>query len=283
LLQDLQTWETTQPTIDLIELTEFTRLLIGLIERRNSLRGTVEPVATKTELCHMIESLVDQARKILTFVLGQLRTLRELIDFVPKEREDFLHFLPRQELQAIDEEGEYHNLVKEIGDVSLFLNDSLLHFQKTILEDVQLLARYLTLINQIYLLQPLRPEIVRLSRRLNQLQFLKRRATYRGPVFLENLLLRLVQTKFKRVVTLANRSLDEARQLGDRETVAQNPVPQRNRPVQSAEVPSQQQNPLQLPVAEAGVSRSDSITDFPVIVTLTHPEQGWEFSNVIFQ
>jgi hypothetical protein len=159
----------------------------------------------------MIESLVDQARKILTFVLGQLRTLRELIDFVPKEREDFLHFLPRQELQAIDEEGEYHNLVKEIGDVSLFLNDSLLHFQKTILEDIQSLARYLTLVNQIYPLQPLRPEIVRLSRWLNQLQFLKRRATYSGPVFLENLLLLLVQTKFKRVVTLANRSLDEAR------------------------------------------------------------------------
>jgi hypothetical protein len=150
-------------------------------------------------------------RKILTFVLGQLRTLQELIDFVPKEREDFLHFLPRQELQAIDEEGEYHNLVKEIGDVSLFLNDSLLHFQKTILEDIQSLARYLTLVNQIYPLQPLRPEIVRLSRWLNQLQFLKRRATYSGPVFLENLLLLLVQTKFKRVVTLANRSLDEAR------------------------------------------------------------------------
>ena len=178
LLQDLQAWETTQPPINLIELTEFTRLLIGLIERRNWLRGTAEPVATKTELCHMIESLVDQARKILTFVLGQLRTLQELIDFVPKEREDFLHFLPRQELQAIDEEGEYHNLVKEIGDVSLFLNDSLLHFQKTILEDIQSLARYLTLVNQIYPLQPLRPEIVRLSRWLNQLQFLKRRATY---------------------------------------------------------------------------------------------------------
>lgn len=274
LLQDLQAWETKQPTINLIELTELTRLLIGLIERKNSLRGTAEPVATKSELCHMVESLVDKARKILTFVLGQLRSLQELIDFVPKEREDFLHFLPRKELQAIDEEGEYHNLVKEIGDVSLFLNDSFLHFQKTILEDIQSLAFYLTLINQVYPLQPLRPEIVRLSRKLNQLQLLKRRAAYSGPVFLENILLRLVQTKFKRVVALVNRSSEEFRQLGDRETVVQNPVPQRNRPVRSAEGTSQQTNPLQLTVSEAEVSRSDSITDFTVIVTPTHPERS---------
>jgi hypothetical protein len=52
----------------------------------------------------MKETLVDQARKTLTFVLGHFRTLQELIDFVPKERENFLNYLPRQELQAIDEE-----------------------------------------------------------------------------------------------------------------------------------------------------------------------------------
>jgi hypothetical protein len=225
LLQDLQAWETKQPTINLIELTELTRLLIGLLERKNLLEGTAEPVATESELHHLVEILVDQARKILTFVLGQLHCLQELIVCVPKDGEDFLHFLPRKELQDIDEEGDYHSLVKEIGDVSFSLNKSLLHFQKTILEDIQALALYLTLINRLYPLQSLRPEIIKLSRRLNQLQLVKKRAAYNEPVLLENILLRVVQAKFRRVVALANQPSEEVRLLGDRETAVQNSAP----------------------------------------------------------
>ncbi len=78
-----------------------------------------------------------------------------------KEGEKFLHFSPRKELQEIDEEGDYHNFVKEVGDTSFFLKESLLNFRKIFLENIQTLGTYLTEINKIY--PVLRSEIARLS------------------------------------------------------------------------------------------------------------------------
>jgi hypothetical protein len=53
----------------------------------------------------LVKTFVEQARTILTFILGQIHSLHELLAFVPKEGEEFLHFSTTKELQDIDGEG----------------------------------------------------------------------------------------------------------------------------------------------------------------------------------
>jgi hypothetical protein len=43
-----------------------------------------------------VETLVEQERKFLTFLLGQIYSIHELLAFVPKEGEEFLNFSPRK-------------------------------------------------------------------------------------------------------------------------------------------------------------------------------------------
>jgi hypothetical protein len=127
LLQDLQTWETSQTPIDLTELTALTRVLVGLKEKRNLQKKLLERVAilakTDSQLRHLVETLLEQARRVLTFLLGQAQSLHEFLGFVPKEGKEFLDFSPRRELQELDEEGDYHNLAKEVGNTSFFLTE----------------------------------------------------------------------------------------------------------------------------------------------------------------
>jgi hypothetical protein len=151
LLQDLQTWETNQTPIDLTELTALTRVLVGLKERRNLQKKLLERVAilarTDSQLRHLVETLLEQARRVLTFLLGQAQSLHEFLGFVPKEGKEFLDFSPRRELQELDEEGDYHNLAKEVGNTSFFLTESRLNFQNTFLENIQTIGTYLTEVN----------------------------------------------------------------------------------------------------------------------------------------
>ncbi|EFX61959.1 hypothetical protein DAPPUDRAFT_120715, partial [Daphnia pulex] len=107
---------------------------------------------------------------------GTAQSLHELLDFVPKEGKEFLDFSPRRELQELDEEGDYHNLVKEVGNTSFFLKESHLNFQNTFLENIQKIGTYLTEVNKITPVQPLRSEIARLSSRLNHLPPLRNRS-----------------------------------------------------------------------------------------------------------
>jgi hypothetical protein len=90
-------------------LTVFTRALIGLKERRH-FQERLARVAilgrTESELQHLVETLVEQERKFLTFLLGQIYSIHELLAFMPKG-EEFLNFSSRKELQELDEEGNY--------------------------------------------------------------------------------------------------------------------------------------------------------------------------------
>jgi hypothetical protein len=123
-----------------------------------------------------VETLLEQARRVLTFLLGQAQSLHEFLGFVPKEGKEFLDFSPRRELQELDEEGDYHNLAKEVGNTSFFLTESRLNFQNTFLENIQTIGTYLTEVNKITPVQPLRSEIARLSSRLNHLPPLRNRS-----------------------------------------------------------------------------------------------------------
>ncbi len=125
----------------------------------------------------MDEVLLNLGRKTLTFLLGEILCLHAFFPFVPKREEYFLNYLPGEEIQRVDEDGDYHTVVQEVGEASYFVLESFINSHANFLRNIQALYTFLNLVyklRQVQLLNPgpletLRPELISLWNKLNQL------------------------------------------------------------------------------------------------------------------
>jgi hypothetical protein len=175
-----------------------------------------------------VETLVDQARQILTFLLGSQSSRTSRLR--AERRRGIFKFLTKKRASTRRGRGLYHNLVKEIGNTSFFLIESLLNLKKIFLENIQTIGTYLTEINKIYPVQPLRSEIARLSNRLNRLPPLRNRS--QALVQLGNIRLKEAKKTLRQILALTTRPAEENCQpIGRR--IRRNRGQQRRIPVQS--------------------------------------------------
>jgi len=129
LFQNIQELDTESELIDLSAATKLAEITTELSKSQLELTqpelreasGPVRGIKLLTEV------LINCGRKTLTFLLGEILCLHELLPSVPKREEHFLNYFPSQEIQRVDEDGDYHTVVQEIGEASYFVLESFIN------------------------------------------------------------------------------------------------------------------------------------------------------------
>jgi hypothetical protein len=64
---------------------------------------------------------LDFARNVLTFLIAEILSLREIHSIAPKAESLFLDFTPNLEITSINEDGKYYLVEHEVGKLSNFI------------------------------------------------------------------------------------------------------------------------------------------------------------------
>ncbi|EFX63121.1 hypothetical protein DAPPUDRAFT_119513, partial [Daphnia pulex] len=228
---NIQELDTESELIDLSAATKLAEITTELSKSQLELTqpelreasGPVRGIKLLTEV------LLNCGRKTLTFLLGEILCLHELLPFVPKREEHFLNYFPSQEIQRVDEEGDYHTVVQEIGEASYFVLESFINSHANFLRNIQALYTFLNLVynlGQVQSLNPgpletLRPELISLSNKLNQLPQVKR---FSRKISIRELELLIKKTKktLKKLILLAVSASEEQVQKVNRQSLQVN-------------------------------------------------------------
>jgi hypothetical protein len=164
LMRDLRGSTISSPTST--DVTQLLYILQSLSTLTKTRSDQTKPLLSKKSLI-LIKELKGifqtYARKTLTTLLGQYLSLNELLPFVPNLDDEFLDFVPREEIQSRDENGDYHEfLIYEVGEIKFFLHETLYTFQKIFLANIQTLTQYMRKLHTIQSIQALTPELLRL-------------------------------------------------------------------------------------------------------------------------
>ncbi|EFX60843.1 hypothetical protein DAPPUDRAFT_122811, partial [Daphnia pulex] len=231
LFQNIQELDTESELIDLSAATKLAEITTELSKSQLELTqpelreasGPVRGIKLLTEV------LLNCGRKTLTFLLGEILCLHELLPFVPKREEHFLNYFPSQEIQRVDEDGDYHTVVQEIGEASYFVLESFINSHSNFLRNIQALYTFLNLVyklGQVQSLNPgpletLRPELISLSNKLNQLPQVKR---FSRKISIRELELLIKKTKknLKKLILLAVSASEEQVQKVNRQSLQVN-------------------------------------------------------------
>ncbi|EFX74953.1 hypothetical protein DAPPUDRAFT_251273 [Daphnia pulex] len=129
----------------------------------------------------------------------------------------------------VDEDGDYHTVVQEIGEASYFVLESFINSHANFLRNIQALYTFLNLVyklGQVQSLNPgpletLRPELISLSNKLNQLPQVKR---FSRKISIRELELLIKKTKknLKKLILLAVSASEEQVQKVNRQSLQVN-------------------------------------------------------------
>nr|CAH0100139.1 unnamed protein product [Daphnia galeata] len=98
------------------------------------------------------------ARKVLTFLIGEILCLQQLLPLVPRGIGSFfLDITLNEDLLSTDKNGEYYLLEHEVGELSHFILESSVNFYTNLLTNIRTLNKILTLIHKLGQLQPCNP------------------------------------------------------------------------------------------------------------------------------
>ena len=158
LMQDICQWENKPNVIDLSVVTKVVELTTKLVSFRRSqpiLGDTTRPERESRTLTTIALSC---ARKVLTFLIGEILCLQQLLPLVPRGIGSFfLDITLNEEILSTDENGEYYLLEHEVGELSHFILESSVNFYTNLLTNILALNKLLTLIHKFGQLQPCNP------------------------------------------------------------------------------------------------------------------------------
>jgi hypothetical protein len=158
LMQDICQWENKPNVIDLSVVTKVVELTTKLVSFRRSqpiLGNTTRPERESRTLTKIALSC---ARKVLTFLIGEILCLQQLLPLVPRGIGNFfLDITLNEEILSTDENGEYYLLEYKVGELSHFILESSVNFYTNLLANIRTLNKLLTLIHKLGQLQPCNP------------------------------------------------------------------------------------------------------------------------------
>lgn len=137
--------------------------------------------------------------------------------------------MPSEEIQRVDEDVDYHTVVQEVGEASYFVLESFINSHANFLRNIQALNTFLNLVYKLGLVQSLnpgpletlRPELISVSNKLNQLPQVKR---FSRKISIRELELLIKKTKksLKKLILLAVPASEEQVQQVDRQSLQVN-------------------------------------------------------------
>ena len=178
LMRDIRQWDNKPSLIDLSVATKVVELITKLVSFRQSQPITGDTTRPEQDTRALTKIALSCARKVLTFLIGEILSLHEILPRVPrKEGSLFLDFTLNEDITSIAEVGEYYLLDHEVGMLSDFVLDTSVNFYTNLLTNIQTLNKLLLLIHQLgqlqtcdpYPLKSINPELIRLVNTLEQL------------------------------------------------------------------------------------------------------------------
>ena len=153
-------------------------LITKLVSFRQSQPITGDTTRPEQDTRALTKIALSCARKVLTFLIGEILSLHEILPRVPRKEESLiLNFTLNEDITSIAEVGEYYLLDHEVGMLSDFVLDTSVNFYTNLLTNIQTLNKLLLLIHQLgqlqtcdpYPLKSINPELIRLVNTLEQL------------------------------------------------------------------------------------------------------------------
>ena len=80
-----------------------------------------------------MEIALDFARNVLTFLVGEIPSLRKIHSIYPKAENLFLDFTPNEEITSINADGEYYLVEHKVGELSNFILETSVNFYTNLL------------------------------------------------------------------------------------------------------------------------------------------------------
>ena len=178
LMRDIRQWDNKPSLIDLSVATKVVELITKLVSFRQSQPITGDTTRPEQDTRALTKIALSCARKVLTFLIGEILSLHEILPRVPRKEESLiLNFTLNEDITSIAEVGEYYLLDYEVGVLSDFVLDTSVNFYTNLLTNIQTLNKLLLLIHQLgqlqtcdpYPLKSINPELIRLVNTLEQL------------------------------------------------------------------------------------------------------------------
>ena len=158
LMRDIRQWDNKPSLIDLSVATKVVELITKLVSFRQSQPITGDTTRPEQDTRALTKIALSFARKVLTFLIGEILCLQQLLPLVPRGIGSFfLDITLNEEILNTDENGEYYLLEHEVGELSHFILESSVNFYTNLLANIRTLNKLLTLIHKLGQLQPCNP------------------------------------------------------------------------------------------------------------------------------
>ena len=176
LMQDIRKWDNKPTPIDLSVAPKCVELITELVSFRKSQPILGETARPEQESRDLMEIALDCARNVLTFLIGEILSLREIHSIAPKAESLFLDLTPKEEITSINADGENYLVKHEVKELSNFILETSVNFYTNLLTNIQNLNKLLILIHKLgqlqpcnpYPLNPIKPELISSVKKFEQ-------------------------------------------------------------------------------------------------------------------